>query len=139
MENPNNNLSYKVADVDFREYGGKFKAISVRVKDNPHHYMNTLHKKKDMGLLHSYYTDTHPEANTLTKEVLLSWEREAIQSQNGKQIFVMENGFRRGIQNYETFMALNFSMTDVRVISDERLDSIPTGEPMPYLTCSWCR
>ncbi len=83
-------------------------------------------------LLREYMNET-----SISPATLLGWEREAIQAQNGKQIFVMEGGKKRGIPNYETFLALNFTMSLVRVISDDRVDSIPTGEPMPTLKCRW--
>jgi len=35
-----------------------------------------------------------------------------------------------GIPNYDTFMALNFTMADVNVISDRRVHMIRTGKPM---------
>ncbi len=43
----------------------------------------------------------------------------------------MNNGKRRGINNWETFIALNYTMVDVRVISDEELESIPLGRDIP--------
>lgn len=132
FENPLGAIQYKLADVDFRDFGGRFKAVRVRVVDNPKHYMN-MHKKKSMGLLHDYFEDPLGLRNIVTKEDLQLWEGEAVQSQNGKQIFVIQKSSKRGIQNYDTFLALNFTIADVRVISDERLDSIPTGEPMPLL------
>ena len=48
-----------------------------------------------------------------------------VQGQNGRQIFVVDRGQRRGIPNFDTFLALNFSMADVTVISDVKLSSIP--------------
>ena len=48
-----------------------------------------------------------------------------MQGQNGRQIFVVDRGQRRGIPNFDTFLALNFSMADVTVISDVKLSSIP--------------
>jgi hypothetical protein len=36
-----------------------------------------------------------------------------------------------GIQNYDTFLALNFTMADVHVIPDDRLDKVPQGTTSP--------
>jgi mannosyltransferase OCH1-like enzyme len=127
IENPIG-LNYKVAGMDFKDYGGKFKAVSVKVRDDPNHYMN-MHKKKHIHLLASYL----PE-RPITTDILLSWENEAVQSQNGKEIFVIQQGKKRGIPNFDTFLALNLSMVEVRVISDSRMDQIPLGEPMPNLS-----
>jgi len=41
-----------------------------------------------------------------------------------------------GIPNYDTFMALNFTMADVNVISERRVHMIKTGRPMPALDYS---
>jgi hypothetical protein len=40
---------------------------------------------------------------------------------------------RRGIPNYDTFIALNFTMVDVRVLSDTRISTIEIGASMPSL------
>jgi hypothetical protein len=48
-----------------------------------------------------------------------------VQGQNGRQIFVVDRGQRCGIPNFDTFLARNFSMADVTVISDVKLSSIP--------------
>jgi hypothetical protein len=105
----------------------------VRVRDNPNHYMNLLGKKgSTVHLLADYKNETNLDENTLK-----TWENEVIQAQNGKQIFVMQRGKKRGIPNYETFLALNYTMSVVRVISDDRVDKIPTGTEMPVLKCRW--
>jgi hypothetical protein len=59
------------------------------------------------------------------------WSGQAIQAQNGKEIFVVDGGKKRGIPNYDTFLALNFSMVDVRVLSDYKIGTIDLGESMP--------
>lgn len=117
----------RLANVDFKDYGGKFKAIHVPVKNDPKHYMNMGHKRgKDTNLLSDYA----PEQK-LTEVILHSWQNQAIQGQNGKEIFVVDNMMRRGIPNFDTFLALNFTMADVIVVSDGKLASIPLGPSMP--------
>lgn len=74
LSNPPN-LVYKLARTDFQDYGGKFKAISTRVRDNPQHYMN-MHKNKDTNLL-SYRLPEQP----LTTAMLDAWQGEAVQGQ----------------------------------------------------------
>eukprot|EP01035_Chromulina_nebulosa_P026893 gene26893-35276_t len=76
--------------------------------------MNLLHKKH-VRLL-SHYLPEQP----VTPDMLKQW-----QGQNGRQIFVVDQGQRRGIPNFDTFLALNFTMADVTVISDVKLSSIP--------------
>lgn len=56
-----------------------------------------------------------------------------MQGQNGKEIFVMHGGRKRGLPNYDTFLALNLTMSDVRVISD-RVGSTRYFSPTAVLT-----
>lgn len=127
-------FTYKLAGKDFGNYGGKFKAVTIKVANDPNHYMN-MHKKKHMTLLRHYATPAGAVGEGDSNHRLwLSWDRQAVQAQNGKQIYVMDSGKKRGINNWESFLALNFTMADVRVIADERLDEIPTGEDMPLLS-----
>ena len=120
-------VSYKLAHNDFKDYGGRFKAVSNRPKDDPKHYMNALQNQKT-ELLSSYL----PEPG-IEEIYLKNWEGQPVQGQNDKEIFVMDHGVKRSIPNYDTFMALNFTMADVNVISDKRVHSIKTGKPMPQL------
>jgi hypothetical protein len=122
-------FTYKLANLDFRDFGGKFKAFHMPVKNDPNHYMRTMQRKGAPGLL-SYYLPEQP----ISPEKLKSWQGEAVQGQNGKEIFVVDDGKRRGIPNYDTFLALNFTMADVHVVSDAKLSSIPLGSSMPNLS-----
>jgi hypothetical protein len=45
----------------------------------------------------------------------------------------VDRGQRRGIPNFDTFLALNFSMADVTVISDVKLSSIPVKISIFYI------
>jgi hypothetical protein len=45
----------------------------------------------------------------------------------------MDGEKRRGIPNMDTFAKNNFSMGDVRVISDTKMRSIEIGPPLPSL------
>ena len=121
-------ITYRLAGVDFRDYGGKFKAVYVPVRKNAGHYMNKM-QNSHVPLLSSYL----PEP-PVTQEILKNWQNQAVQGQNGKEIFVIDQGKRRGIPNFDTFLALNFTMADVYVISDARLSTIPIGESMPNLS-----
>lgn len=121
-------LSYKLAATDFREYGGKFKAFSSPVKKDPKHYMNVMQNKKGARLLSHYL----PEP-VITDAVLKEWQGWAVQGQNGKEIFVVDNGKKRGIPNWDTFCAMNLTMADVHVISDSRIAQIEQGPSMPPL------
>ena len=127
-------FTYKLANLDFKDYGGKFKAIYVPVKNDPNHYMRNMGKRGQSQLLKEYL----PE-QPVSSELLKSWQNQLVQSQNGKEIFVIDNGQKRGIPNYDTFMALNFSMADVIVLTDAKVGSIPLGPSMPKLDYNWPR
>ena len=120
-------VKYKLAATDFKDYGGRFKAVSTPVKNDPKHYMNAM-QNKNMRLLREY-----KEEPPINREILDRWQDMAIQGQNGKEIFVVDKGFKRGIPNFDTFLALNFTMADVVVISDSRIEKIPRGDSMPPL------
>ena len=129
------NTSYKLANTDFKDYGGKFKAVSTRPRDNPSHYMNMHNNDKvrnSKGIL-SYYDIEKPLSNVDLKHL----EGKAVQGHNGKQIYVIENGMKRGIPSFETFMALNYTMTKVIVLTDFKLSQIIIGKEMPVLKYQW--
>lgn len=125
-------FTYKLAGLDFRDFGGKFKAFHAPVKNDPNHYMRIMGHNSQKGApsLLSHYMPEHP----VDAEQLKKLQGCAIQGQNGKEIFVVDEGKRRGIPNYDTFMALNFTMADVYVLSDAKISSIPLGSSMPNLS-----
>jgi len=116
-------VTYKLAHNDFKEYGGRFKAVSTPVKNDAKHYMNS----KDR-LLANYL----PEP-VLDAEYLQKWQGFPIQGQNAKEIFVIDQGKRRSIPNFDTLMALNFTMADVIVVTDQQVNAIKAGTSMPPL------
>ena len=125
LNDNNNQITYKLAHNDFKEYGGRFKAVSTPVKNDPKHYMNTMNK---LELLSEYL----PEP-ILNESYLKKYQGFPIQGQNAKEIFVIDHGKKRSIPNFDTFMANNFTMADVIVISDHQINSIKTGNSMPPL------
>lgn len=121
------NIKYRLAGMDFRECGGVFKAIYVPVRNDPNHYMKIMNKNRD--LLKEYMPELPFDENRLK-----SLQGKPIQGQNGREIFVIDDMKRRSIPNYDTFVNLNFSMSDVYVISNVRLSAIPLGDTMPNLS-----
>jgi hypothetical protein len=79
-------------------------------------------------MLSSYLPEPVLDTAYLTK-----WQGFAIQGQNDKEIFYIDKGARRGIPNYDTFMALNFTMADVIVVMDKQVHGIRKGDSMPPL------
>lgn len=118
-------VTYKLAGNDFKDYGGRFKAVSTPVKNDPKHYMNTMNK---MELLSSYLPEPVLDAAYLNKNQGLP-----IQGQNAKEIFIIDHGKKRSIPNFDTLMALNFTMADVIVVTDNQVNGITKGATMPAL------
>jgi len=83
-------VSLKLAQTDFKDFGGRFKAVSNRPKDDPKHYMNALQNQKT-ELLREYLPEPGIDVN-----VLRIWEGQPVQGQNDKEIFVVEKGVKRG-------------------------------------------
>ena len=83
---------------------------------------------REVGLLGSYYNESSYSSEVLK---FLHERRIPIQGQNGKEIFIIEGGKKRGIPNWDAFVGLNLTMADVHVSSDFKVDSIPLGESMP--------
>ena len=46
---------------------------------------------------------------------------------------MVDGGKKRGIPNWDTLVALNFTMADVIVLSDVKIAGIDTGDSMPSL------
>lgn len=120
-------FQYRLAGNDFRPYGGKFKAIHTPVRNDPNHYMRNMGHNKGHKMLLREYLPEPP----ITEEILAGWQDQCIQGQNGKEIFVVDKGKKRGIPNFDTFIALNYTLADVIVISDSRISLIPLGDSMP--------
>ena len=118
----------RMTNKDFRDYGGKFKAVSTRVSQQSDHYMKNLQKDRGLALLRDY-----AEEVPLSSQQLQALEGRAVQGHNGKSIYFLGNGTKRAIPNMDTFQALQFSPRDIWVITDFQLQRVPEGEHMPPL------
>jgi hypothetical protein len=49
------------------------------------------------------------------------------------EVYVMQNGMRRWIPNWSTFIANGYRSSDVQAISDPELNAIPLGIPLPLV------
>jgi mannosyltransferase OCH1-like enzyme len=60
-------VTYKLANVDFKDYGGKFKAVYVPVKNDPTHYMHKMTGKlgSSPNLLSNYLPEQPVSAQEL--------------------------------------------------------------------------
>jgi hypothetical protein len=125
-------VKVKLANTDFKDYGGKFKAVSTRPSEVKGHYMNMGRgSKAAVGLLKDYAKE-----EPLSPAQLQALEQKAVQGHNGKQIFVIEGGKKRGIPNWDTFVSLGYSLNDVIVLTDFKMTRVEIGEEIP--PCSKC-
>lgn len=51
----------------------------------------------------------------------------------GREIFIIENGSKRSIPNFDTFIAMKLDLNKVVSLSPDEFDAIPSGESMPML------
>ena len=49
----------------------------------------------------------------------------------------MNLGKKRGLPNFDTFLANNFTMATITVLTDFKIARIPDGDEMPKLTYVW--
>lgn len=50
-----------------------------------------------------------------------------------REIFLVQNGMRRGIPSWDTFVNMKFSLSQVKIMPNEDVFRIPLGEPMPLI------
>lgn len=123
-------FKYRLGGADFRNYGGRFKAVHMPVRNDPNHYMRNMNRRGGHTDLLTHYL---PE-QMVTEEQLKVWQGKPIQGQNGKQIFYVDNGKKRGFNDWDTFVNMNFTMADVIVLSDSKIASVPLGDSLPSLS-----
>jgi hypothetical protein len=46
------------------------------------------------------------------------------------QVWYLENGLRRPLQNLETLFNLGFQIRDIRYVHQDDIDTIPVGAPI---------
>ena len=81
------------------------------------HYMHTM-QKFNIPLLASYVE--------LSKDNMHG----RIITANGKELFLVLNGERRGFLNYDAFLSFHFNLRQVAHITQELLDSIPLNNTL---------
>jgi hypothetical protein len=72
------------------------------------------------------------EANNAVKNLLLV-ESKLYQVSGKPKVFIIVNGIRRGIPDPETFNSLGLNWNNIQHISQQQLDNIPAGAPLPSL------
>jgi hypothetical protein len=110
-------FGYKVLRRDFHDFGGVFKMPDYDVappKDGGRggHYMHTM-QKFNIPLLGHY------------AELGLEELEGRVISGDGKDLFLLENGTRRGFADYETFLQFHFSIRHVVMLDPSKVSSLP--------------
>jgi hypothetical protein len=62
-------FTYKLLSTDFKDFGGRFKAVAMPVKNDPAHYMNLMKGSKALSLLRDYQPET-----PVTSQQLKDWQ-----------------------------------------------------------------
>ena len=115
----------RVCGVDFREYGGRCKAIWTG-KD-PDHYRNTMKKNNDIL--------SHYSANLKPAEIGSYFEGFTVMAHSGgKGVFVVRNGSRHTVPDLDTFNAMKLKHDEILYVSDDIFRTIPVGASLPSLS-----
>lgn len=115
----------RVLHDDWREYKGKCKAIWTG--SDPTHYrkiMRAGHKGHD--LLRAYSSD--PVLLSPAVRAVDGWAVSAYAS--GRSVFVVHNGAKRNVPDYDTFLALGLAPDKVLHIPDIIFSLLPSGVPV---------
>lgn len=106
---PNFTYTYTMYSRDFAQFGGQFKAV---YSDHKKHYMHRMH---------------HEHIPLLTGHGLVSVEslEGLIVSCNGRELFLVENGHRRGFRDWDSYVDCKFGMHGKKTITEALLLSIP--------------
>lgn len=110
-------IDYIIYKRDFHQFGGVFKMPQPKT-DTSEHYMRTMHKY-NLPLLKSYFVPT----------TIADLENKLVKQKEENDIFYVCNGSRRGFEDFDTFVKMEFLLKDVVDISKDLLDSIPLLEP----------
>ena len=95
----------RICGIDFREYGGKCKAIWTG--NDPAHYRTVLKNAETPQILREYSSNLSIAINRL--------ESTPIMARSGKKsIYFVENGSRRLISNYDVFNRLQLNEKKIR-------------------------
>ena len=115
------NVVPRIVENDFHEYGGKAKAIWTGA--DPNHYMKALSRLRQFRLL-----TRHAE---LDFDSYVRFLEGSPVTGESKTIYFIFNGTRHTFPDYETFLSRNVTLHHTRHISEQVLQRIPLGPPMP--------
>lgn len=103
--------TYTLYARDFAPFGGKFKPVWT---DPTKHYMYRMHHQH-IPLLKAYGYDSLHDSNFLEGKLVTT---------DGRELFFIENGQRRGFENWDAFVDNQFNLRHARRISTEDMSRI---------------
>lgn len=111
-------------DVCLRMEKRAAELLTVRRKDFPKHDTNTQNLWYNANV-------TSAKMPKLSPSVL--YNGDLVAAWRGRQIYLVENGIRRAVPNWDTFQAMNYSSNSVIRLSNEDLNAIAEGNPLMAL------
>jgi hypothetical protein len=111
----------RVCKVDFREYGGRCKAIST--SKNPNHYRNYLKGFVDLLVSYSPSVSVADLAKYYDGWVIIS-------TAGGRGIHLVTGGRRHAVPNMDTFDQLGLKQNEIIYVSDFVFQTLPVGDPL---------
>jgi len=119
----NSNSKYvpRICLHDFKQYGGKCKAIWTG--NNPDHYAKKM--KMNPKLLKSYQ-------HLAVQELIEMLDGKAVMGEGkSRSIFYVSKGVKHAFSDYETFLNSGFTQSDIRHTKDFILSGMTEGESLP--------
>lgn len=115
-----NHLLPRVSVSDYKEYGGKCKAIWTG--GDPNHYAKKM--KSNPRLLSSYgHLDVETIIHRLNGKVVMGEGK-------SKSIYFVDNTTKRDFGNFDNFLKCGFTMSDVRHVKDHVVAKLRPGSTM---------
>jgi hypothetical protein len=110
-------LGIRVVDTNYKDFGGDMKAWYNDYRAD--HWVKVIQKHNAPHLLEY----AAPPADEMSGQVL--------RGAGHKSIYLISEGRKHGFNDFGTFMAMNFTLDDVRLVPAAIIDQIPLGAPVP--------
>jgi hypothetical protein len=112
-------LGLRIVDTNFKEYGGDMKAWFNDYRAD--HWVKVIQKHQAPYLLEY----APPPVEEMSGDV--------IRGVGQKSIYLIKDGRRHGFNDFGTFMAMNYTLDDVKLLAAKVVDQIPLGDPVPSM------
>ena len=92
----------------------------------PDHWVNLIHRRRT-PYLRAYKTSYVEDVS------LMKHEGELIQSPIDKQVYLIQNGTKKGFPNLNTFLSMKYNFENVEIISVDDMNLLTNGGMLPTL------